>query len=121
MTNRKCDWCGKEFIVHDRPDQRFCCYECKVIYHAAIARIKNKVKYILKKNPNFYVEEDRLQKIIRAKLLIFHGRNKDIHHCPCDGDNPDRFCGSKLCYQDILKDGHCHCNLFLLKENKDEI
>lgn len=117
-----CAWCGKEFTPNPkRAAQRFCCYECKVIYHAAIARIKNKIKHILKTNPHLHVEEDKLKKIINAKMLIFHGKNKAIHRCPCDALNPLRFCGSKLCQHDILYDGHCHCNLFLLRENKDEI
>ena len=70
-------------------------------------------------NPNYHVEQQQLQKIIKAKMLIFRGKDKEIHRCPCDSNNPKRYCGSQLCKQDILYDGHCHCNLFWVRENKD--
>ena len=38
--------------------------------------------------------------------------------CPCDKDNPKRYCISKLCLSDIKRDGHCHCNMWCKKEEK---
>lgn len=48
-------------------------------------------------------------KIVRAKKMMF---SDDLTRCPCDGNNPDRYCGSRLCMQNIEEDGHCHCNMF---------
>lgn len=36
--------------------------------------------------------------------------------CPCDPQNPKRYCGSKLCEDDTIGYGHCHCNLFLRRK-----
>ena len=33
-------------------------------------------------------------------------------YCPCDLDNNKRYCGSKLCMEDIKTEGICHCGLF---------
>lgn len=33
-------------------------------------------------------------------------------YCPCDPENKSRYCGSKLCLNDIKRDGICHCGLF---------
>lgn len=45
-----------------------------------------------------------------AKIRAFGDGN--IHRCPCDADNPDRYCGSARCIADVVYKGHCHCNLF---------
>lgn len=51
-------------------------------------------------------------KIAAAKSRFF-GLDKWFK-CPCDPDS-DRECISEHCQQDILRDGHCHCNCFKLK------
>lgn len=33
-------------------------------------------------------------------------------YCPCEPDNNKRYCGSKMCLNDVKKDGVCHCGLF---------
>lgn len=115
----KCKWCKKDFTPSEsRPTQRFCCYECKVEYHAAVAKIKGKVKRILLKHPSFHVEEDQLKKITNAKILMF--AKGDIHRCPCDSRNSERFCGSPRCIADVNETGHCHCNLFWRYMEKDK-
>ena len=35
--------------------------------------------------------------------------------CPCDRDNPKRFCISELCLSDIEKDCTCHCHCWRKK------
>lgn len=37
-------------------------------------------------------------------------------YCPCDPENKKRYCGSKLCLNDVEKDGVCHCGLFEREE-----
>lgn len=49
-------------------------------------------------------------KVIRAKKMLF--ANGNMLRCPCDSKNEDRFCVSETCMDDIMRDGHCHCNLF---------
>lgn len=114
-----CKWCKKEFELRDsRPTQRFCSYDCKCQYHGAVSKIKGLIKRLLLKHGDYHVNEDQLKKIINAKILLFAGDN--IHRCPCDANNPDRFCGSKLCAKDIQTDGHCHCNLFWKHEKGEK-
>lgn len=60
---------------------------------------------------NFEVKN--ADKIINAKLRFFHGDN--VRRCPCDADNPERFCGSAQCLKDVKENGHCHCNLFSIR------
>lgn len=54
-------------------------------------------------------------KIINAKMRFFAGG--DLKRCPCDANNPLRYCGSEQCIADVKKDGHCHCNLFCLEQS----
>lgn len=116
-----CKWCKREFEPNPRqPAQRFCSYHCKTTYHGAVSKIKSKVKTILLKHGDYHVEEEKLKKIINAKVLLF-ANSGDIHRCPCDANNPERFCGSKLCQKDILQDGHCHCNLFWVHEKGEKL
>lgn len=49
-------------------------------------------------------------KIIRAKKMLF--ANGNMLRCPCDSRNEERYCVSEQCMSDIMRDGHCHCNLF---------
>ena len=61
-----------------------------------------------------------VDKIIRAKAMMFG--EEEWNRCPCDGGNPERYCGSQLCQTDVRASGKCHCNLFLAKpeENGDD-
>jgi ferredoxin-thioredoxin reductase catalytic subunit len=63
------------------------------------------------------VNEDNIAKIVSAKSLLF--KNNWLW-CPCDRQNPERSCISDTCREDIERDGHCHCNLFLKGEADDE-
>lgn len=53
---------------------------------------------------------ENFDKIVKAKERI---GNAII--CPCDKDNPDRYCISPLCLSDIKKNGTCHCHCWRLK------
>lgn len=35
--------------------------------------------------------------------------------CPCDRDNPERYCISDLCKSDIEKNKTCHCQMWCKK------
>lgn len=108
---KRCKWCGKEFETN-YPIQKYCstgCYE-----EVCNQRIKAhaKIRYISKK---FKFDVKNKQKIINAKVMIF--KNGDIYRCPCDAQNPKRYCGSAQCIADTVYQGHCHCNLFHKKED----
>lgn len=56
-------------------------------------------------------------KIARAKKRMFVDSVPDEAYtgeewkrCPCDGQNPNRFCVSELCQNDVKEKGVCHCN-----------
>ena len=55
-----------------------------------------------------------VEKIARAKTMMFG--EEGWHRCPCDGQNPERFCISPLCKSDIETKGICHCNCYKSKE-----
>lgn len=60
-----------------------------------------------------------LPKIARAKNMMFGKEN--WRRCPCDGGNPNRYCGSELCSSDVANFGVCHCNcFFLVQEDADK-
>ena len=62
-------------------------------------------------------ETKNIEKIARAKNMMFG--EEEWQRCPCDGNNPDRYCGSDLCAEDLQRDGICHCHCYCL-EKKDE-
>lgn len=43
-------------------------------------------------------------------------RMENWRRCPCDPKNEHHYCGSMLCEEDTKRDGHCHCNLYLLRQ-----
>jgi 1-aminocyclopropane-1-carboxylate deaminase/D-cysteine desulfhydrase-like pyridoxal-dependent ACC family enzyme len=108
---RKCKWCGKEFEPNAE-NQVFCGIDCSSAHNYQRAKISNKIKSIAKK---FDFEVKNESKIINAKLMIF--RNGNVYRCPCDAQNPKRYCGSAQCIADTVYNGHCHCNLFHKKED----
>jgi len=55
-----------------------------------------------------------IEKIARAKMMMF-GEN-EWSRCPCDGNNPSRFCLSEMCKADIASKGVCHCNCYTNKK-----
>lgn len=111
---KKCKYCGKEITRTDR--EVFCSQECAYTYknhklHCGrmIIRIAAKYDFDIK---NF-------DKIVNAKMLLTPDNPK---RCPCDIDNPKRYCGSAQCIADTVYQGHCHCNLFWSKtvDNADD-
>lgn len=115
----KCKNCGKEFEKKGE-NQVYCTPYCYMKANEKRYKIKNKISRIAK---NFDFEVRNRDKIINAKMIMFSA--DDIYRCPCDADNPDRYCGSARCITDVVYKGHCHCNLFhstkepLLKDNKE--
>lgn len=101
----KCKMCGKEITRTDRPC--YCSIECSERRNNIYVNIKSLIKRIRKKY-NFDVQNE--EKIINAKILLF--KDSDVKKCPCDADNPERYCGSALCIHDVVEFGHCRCNLF---------
>ena len=51
------------------------------------------------------------------KIAKLKSRMDDWKRCPCDKDNTERFCGSKLCQDDTIRDGYCHCHSFFKLNN----
>ena len=51
------------------------------------------------------------------KIAKLKSRMDDWKRCPCDKNNPDRYCGSKLCQEDTIKDGYCHCHCMFILDN----
>ena len=108
----KCKWCGQEFNSINR--QLYCSYRCYWEINSKRSIIRSFIKRIAKK---FNLDVKNKNKIINAKILLF-GKG-DVKRCPCDAQNPERYCGSLRCLADIQNNGHCHCNLFHLKDKKD--
>ena len=50
-------------------------------------------------------------KIIKVKTIFNVGTR-----CPCCQDDREMACISKKCFNDIMRYGHCHCQLFLKKK-----
>ena len=111
----KCAHCGKEFVRKQR-HQKYCCWQCKEGDAAFYRPIKHLIKEIAKKYGFELKNED---KILRAKKMMF--RDSDMTRCPCDAQNPNRYCGSKLCIHDTVHHGHCHCNMFHEKKTLQEM
>lgn len=65
----------------------------------------------------FYATKN-IEKIARAKNMMFG--LAEWQRCPCDGNNPDRYCGSELCRSDVKNFGICHCNCYSLKPEDSE-
>ncbi len=57
-----------------------------------------------------YEPTQNIEKIARAKTMMFG--DEEWQRCPCDGQNPERYCGSVLCKTDIERDGICHCHCY---------
>lgn len=51
------------------------------------------------------------------KIAKLKSRMDDWKRCPCDKNNPDRYCGSKLCQEDTINDGYCHCHCMFILNN----
>lgn len=106
----KCKWCGKDFI-RKRHDQKFCSRDCTYFYSNIKGNLASYIKTISRKY-DFRLEN--LDKIINAKIMMFAKDNPK--RCPCDANNPDRFCGSARCIADTVYHGHCCCRLFWSKK-----
>ena len=106
---RKCKFCGNEIKRTDR--REYCSLECYEKSKLSRSRVFNLISRIAKTH-DFEVKNK--SKIVKAKMLIF--KNGDLKYCPCDANNPDRFCGSARCIADVVYKGHCCCNLFHYKK-----
>ena len=119
MVKKKCLLCGKEFTAYSSGEVA-CTGDCKAIYNSQKKKILSKIATIEKK---YDFQTKNVRPIVMAKIRAFGDGN--VHRCPCDADNPDRYCGSARCIADVVYQGHCHCNLFhskkepLLKDNKE--
>lgn len=113
-AEKKCLYCGKDFIPKD--NQKFCTTECYLEYNAKKTRLKTAIKRIAKK---YDFEIENLSKIVNAKMLLF--KHDNLKRCPCDANNAKRFCGSAQCIADVVYKGHCHCNLFHLKNDSNNV
>ena len=51
------------------------------------------------------------------KIAKLKSRMDDWKCCPCDKNNPDRFCGSDLCRKDTIRDGWCQCHCMFKLDN----
>lgn len=52
------------------------------------------------------------------KIARFRERTQlPMSKCPCSQNDPDRFCISKKCMDDIMKFGECGCRCYKKKEN----
>lgn len=113
-----CKMCGKEIIRTDREVfcSQQCAYKYKTVRHGLV-RILNR----LAKQYDF--ELDNIDKIVNAKMMLFGRHGEDVKRCPCDANNPKRFCGSTQCIADTVYHGHCHCRLFWFKnvDNVDNV
>lgn len=60
---------------------------------------------------------ENIDKIVKAKERFGIGLR-----CPCDRNNPERYCISRQCILDILEKGKCHCGCYKLPTRmKEEI
>lgn len=110
LTTKKCKNCGKEFM-QKATQQEHCCYNCSLEYNSKKMRLRNKITRIANK---YNFELKNVEKIINAKMRFFDEGER--HHCPCDSQNKNRYCGSALCIADTIYKGHCHCNMFHAKK-----
>lgn len=60
-----------------------------------------------------YTTTKNVEKIAKAKKMMFG--EEEWQRCPCDGNNPARFCISETCRADIERDGECHCHCYRKK------
>lgn len=105
----KCRWCGKEFEARD--NQIYCSLDCRYMADTKRGNINQKIRNIARK---YDFDVKNKDKIVKAKMMMFAGG--DLKRCPCDADNPERFCGSARCIADVVYKGHCHCSLFWYKK-----
>ena len=57
-----------------------------------------------------YTPSENLPKVAKVKERFFSA--DEWYRCPCDRDNPDRFCIGRVCRQDIEEKGICHCGCY---------
>lgn len=61
-----------------------------------------------------YTTTNNVQKIANAKKMMFG--EEEWQRCPCDGQNPKRYCISEQCRKDIEENGECHCHCYRKKD-----
>lgn len=104
---KKCKMCGQTIIRTDM--ENFCCQKCAYEYKSIKQNLQGVLKRIAKKY-DFKIEN--MDKIVNAKMMLFGRYHDNVRKCPCDANNPERFCGSARCIADTVNDGQCHCGLF---------
>lgn len=51
------------------------------------------------------------------KICAFRARaDIPLTKCPCSQNDPNRYCISETCKQDIEQHGRCHCSCYCKKE-----
>lgn len=110
LTMKKCKNCGQEFM-QKVAQQEHCCYDCALEYNGKKGKLRANIQRIAKK---FGFELKNMEKIINAKMRFFDDGER--LRCPCDANNPNRYCGSARCIADTVYRGHCHCNMFHSKD-----
>lgn len=61
---------------------------------------------------NGYIPTDKLEKIARAKEKLFGEEPGRWIKCPCDKNNPAKYCISPFCKQTIEETGTCCCGAY---------
>lgn len=108
LEPRKCLGCGKMFTPRMKL-QKYCSYKCQRRFGTEEYYTKRRIKQIAER---FDFELNNFDKVMNAKKIMFD----DMLRCPCDSNNPDRYCGSARCIADVVYKGHCHCSLFWYKK-----
>lgn len=60
---------------------------------------------------NGFQPTENFEKIVKAKERFGIGLM-----CPCDKNNPNRFCISEQCKKDVIEKGTCHCRCYEVKK-----
>ena len=111
----RCKECGKEFEKKGE-NQVYCSSYCYMKANEKRYRIKSRIARVAKAHD---FEVHNRDKIVNAKMIMFSA--DDVYKCPCDSNNPNRYCGSALCITDTVTKGHCHCQLFYAKKTLQQL
>lgn len=109
----KCRECGREFEKKGE-NQVYCTPYCYMKANEKRYKIKNKISRVARQ---FDFDVCNRDKIVNAKMMMFSA--DDVFKCPCDANNPNRYCGSALCIADTIYKGHCCCQLFWSKKEPE--
>lgn len=83
-----------------------------------MSEIESKIM-ALSKEKCYNVNEKTLPRIAKAKERFFG--LAEWHRCPCyPPTDTIHGCGTEACAEDIMKEGVCHCNLYLRRDEKTD-